>query len=208
MPGELLTATGLRFGYPGKPPVFDNLTFAIGPGLSQVQGGEGRGKTTLLKLICGDLLPQAGEITLGESAQKYASLDVCKEVFRTDPRSEALEQTTPLQFFESLTARYPRFDLHTAKDFALGLSLGEHLQKPMYMLSTGSKRKVWLAAAFAAGTSITLLDDPFSALDHRSIAFVMDLLQEAKRHPTRAWVLADYTPPDGVTLSKTIDLGD
>jgi heme exporter protein A len=208
MPGELLTATGLRFGYPGKPILFDNLAFAIGPGLSQVQGGEGRGKTTLLKLICGDLLPQAGGIILNHKALADETDAYRKEVFRTDPRSEALEQTTPLQFFESLTDPYPRFDLQVAKDLALGLSLGEHLHKPIYMLSTGSKRKVWLAAAFAAGTSITLLDDPFSALDHRSIAFVMDLLQEAARHPTRAWVLADYTPPDGVTLAKTIDLGD
>jgi ABC-type Mn2+/Zn2+ transport system ATPase subunit len=76
------------------------------------------------------------------------------------------------------------------------------------MLSTGTKRKVWLAAAFASGAAVTLLDEPFAALDKTSIGLVIALLQEAAQHPTRAWVVADYAPPQGVALALTIDLGD
>ena len=47
--------------------------------------------------------------------------------------------------------------------------LTPHLEKPLYMLSTGSKRKVWLAAAFASGAAVTLLDQPFAALDKASV---------------------------------------
>jgi energy-coupling factor transporter ATP-binding protein EcfA2 len=74
------------------------------------------------------------------------------------------------------------------------------------MLSTGSKRKVWLAAALASGAAVTLLDEPFAALDQASINFVLELLADATEHPTRAWVMADYTAPEGVPLAAIIDL--
>ena len=76
------------------------------------------------------------------------------------------------------------------------------------MLSTGSKRKVWLAAAFASGAPVTLLDEPFAALDQASIGFVMELLQDAAQHPTRAWVLAHYEAPGEVPLAAIIELAD
>jgi energy-coupling factor transporter ATP-binding protein EcfA2 len=74
------------------------------------------------------------------------------------------------------------------------------------MLSTGSKRKVWLAAAFASGAAVTLLDEPFAALDKASINLVLELLQDAAIHATRAWVVADYEAPRGVPLALTISL--
>ncbi|MCB8749052.1 hypothetical protein LHU53_19365 [Rhodoferax sp. U2-2l] len=86
-----------------------------------------------------------------------------------------------------------------------GLSLVEHLDKPLYMLSTGSKRKVWQAAAFAA---VTLLDDPLAVLDRASIRYVLRQLELASQHTDRALVLAQYEAPAGVALAQVIDLGD
>jgi len=47
------------------------------------------------------------------------------------------------------------------------------------MLSTGSKRKVWQAAAFASGAALNLIDDPFAGLDQGSINFVTQQLNQA-----------------------------
>ncbi|OYU42303.1 MAG: ABC transporter, partial [Burkholderiales bacterium PBB4] len=66
----------------------------------------------------------------------------------------------------------------------------------------------WLGAAVASGASLTLLDEPFAALDKASIGCVLDFLTEAAGHRTRAWVVADYQAPAGVPLAHTIDLGD
>ena len=107
-----------------------------------------------------------------------------------------------------LSARHPDFDHAGLPALINGLSLEPHWQKPMYMLSTGSKRKVWLAAAFAAGAALTLLDDPFAALDQPSIRFVLGLLQGAATDPERAWLLADYQAPTGLSLAAVIDLPD
>jgi energy-coupling factor transporter ATP-binding protein EcfA2 len=93
-------------------------------------------------------------------------------------------------------------------DLVEGLALTEHRAKRLFMLSTGSRRKVWLAAAFASGAAVTLLDDPFAALDKPSIGFVTELLQEAAGHSSRGWVVTGYAAPDGVTLAATLDLGD
>jgi energy-coupling factor transporter ATP-binding protein EcfA2 len=76
------------------------------------------------------------------------------------------------------------------------------------MLSTGSRRKVWLAAAFACGAPLTLLDEPFAALDQPSIRFVLSLLQAATTDPLRAWVLADYQAPPGLALACVLELPD
>jgi ABC-type nitrate/sulfonate/bicarbonate transport system ATPase subunit len=80
--------------------------------------------------------------------------------------------------------------------------------KQLFMLSTGSKRKVWLTAAFASGAAVLLLDEPFAALDAPSIAFVKEQLQGISAHAGRAAVIADYAAPSGVPLAGVIDLGD
>jgi len=128
-------------------------------------------------------------------------------VFWTDPKSTAFDQLTVAAYFNSLRPRYPQFDDRALADLIDVLSLSEHEHKPLYMLSAGSKRKVWLAAAFASGAAVTLLDEPFAALDMASINIVIERLAESARLSTRTWVLADYEAPRGVPLAVTIDLG-
>lgn len=191
----VLQARQLCFGY-ASTALFSDWNAEIPAGVTLIQGGEGRGKTTLLRLLSGELKAQSG------------TLQCDGKVFRTDPRSLAFEAVTILDFFRTMAARYPQFDLDLAHGLAEELGLTAHLEKTFYMLSTGTKRKGWLAAAFASGAALTLLDEPFAALDKASIGCVTALLQEASEHPTRAWVVADYTPPHGVSLAQTLDLGD
>ena len=82
------------------------------------------------------------------------------------------------------------------------------MDKNIFMLSTGSRRKLYLAAAFASRAALTLLDTPFAALDKISIRFALTLLAEATQDSSRLWVLADYAQPEGMTLPTMIDLGD
>jgi energy-coupling factor transporter ATP-binding protein EcfA2 len=119
----------------------------------------------------------------------------------------ALEGVSPRDYFKSLPTRYPGVDEVLLLALAQALSLTPHLDKPMYMLSTGSKRKVWLAAAFASGAAVTLLDEPFAALDKASVNVVMELLEEAAAHTTRAWVLASFDAPGDLALAQVIELG-
>ena len=74
------------------------------------------------------------------------------------------------------------------------------------MLSSGSRRKVWLAAAFASGAALTLVDEPFAALDQASIKVVGELLADAAGDSGRATVIAHYEAPPGLALAMTLDL--
>ena len=93
-------------------------------------------------------------------------------------------------------------------ELADGLALGPHRDTAGYMLAAGPRRTVWLAGALASGATLTLLDEPFAALDKASIGFLLDILHEAAASTARAWVLADDQAPPGVPLAAVIDLGD
>ncbi|MDO8248555.1 MAG: ATP-binding cassette domain-containing protein [Rhodoferax sp.] len=203
----VLQGDGLCFSYPQRV-LFAHLSVRIAPGVTLVRGDEGSGKTTLLRLLAGELPAQAGDLRVNDVTLREQPNAYRQQVFWADPRSEALDQTTPLDYFKSLHRRYPRFDDQLLGELTAGLSLTPHLGKPLYMLSTGSKRKVWLAAAFASGAAVTLLDEPFAALDKASIGFILDLLADAAEHPTRAWVVADYEAPGEVPLAAIIELGE
>lgn len=206
-PCATLRADGLGFRYAQRE-LFNNLSLYIPPGVTLVRGGDGSGKTTLLRVLAGDLPAHSGTLYLNNRGLYDHPEAYRKQVFWTDPRSSAFDQTTAVDYFKSLPHRYSGFDDRLLDTLVDGLALVPHVDKPLYMLSTGSKRKVWLAAAFASGAVVTLLDEPFAALDKASVVFVTELLEDAADHPARAWVIADYAAPANVPLAATIELGD
>lgn len=204
-------AIDLCFAYPGTPEraLFTALSAQLLPGVTLVSGGDGRGKTTLLRLLAGELQPTAGRVQYLGAAFKNSAR--ASSVFWADPRSDSLDALTVSDY---LAEQRRKFSGHaTFSDGVLaemvgGLGLGGHLHKPFFMLSTGSRRKVFLAAALASGAALTLLDEPFAALDAPSIRCVLGALRQAAADTARMCVIADYAAPDGVPLSGVIDLGD
>lgn len=202
----VLQARDLCFSYPGRV-VFSHWSADIFPGVTLVRGDDGAGKSSLLRLLSGQSPADTGALQIHGVSLREAPGAYRAQVFFTDPRTEAFEALTPAQYFEAQRLRWPAFDDPLLGQLLDGLALDEQMGKQLYMLSTGSKRKVFLAAAFASGAALTLLDMPFAALDKASIACVTGLLEEASTHSTRAWVFADYAAPAGVRLTGVIDLG-
>lgn len=195
----LVEATDLGYSYPGRD-VLQNLRFCLRPGLNVVLGGDGRGKSTLLRLIAGELQPTQGML-------RRVALTACLE-HAADPLHDAVVLRDWLQSRRVQRAQWQDGLAHQLVD---ALDLTPHLDKPMYMLSTGSRRKAGWVAAAASGAQLTLIDSPFAALDLRSIRVLTELLVEAASDPVRAWVLADYALPAGLDeamLGEVINLGD
>jgi len=206
-PAPVAHAQALHWA-PAGSPVLNLPTLQIPPGVSWVGGGEGRGKSSLLRCLAGDLLLPGSSLQIGTTVLATAPAAYRAQLFWMDPRTNAHDQVRGVEFLASTAARYPAWNAALLVDLTAALDLTPHLHKPLYMLSTGSKRKVWLSAALASGAALTLLDEPFAALDKTSIRCVLDLLREAASHPQRAWVVADYEAPVGVPLAQQIDLGD
>jgi ABC-type multidrug transport system ATPase subunit len=205
----LLQATEISFGHlPAPAPLlFKRLNFSLMPGVSWLGGDESSGKTTLLQLLAGQLSASGAlsiqGVTLAQDAPAYR-----RQVAWLDARDNALDALSCRQIFsDELPRRHPGFSPDALAAHIDGLALAPHLDKTLTMLSTGTRRKVLMAAVLAAQAPVTLLDQPFMALDRPSIAYLLALLDEAARHPSRAWVVADYEAPEGVELAGVIALG-
>jgi ABC-type multidrug transport system ATPase subunit len=201
----VLQVKGLRFGW-SESLLFDGLSFDVPPGVSLVRGDDGCGKSTLLRLLAGAQNADSGSLVLHGIHLDERHDAYRHKVFWIDPQTEAHDALAAKGYLESLSHHYPNFSAEAMVELVQGFGLGPHLSKPMYMLSTGSRRKVWLTAAFAAGTPLTLIDQPFAALDAPSIRFLRELLRDAAAHPARAWLLADHEAPESVPLARTIEL--
>ncbi|MDR9837711.1 ABC transporter ATP-binding protein [Herbaspirillum huttiense] len=203
----LLLVSRLNFSYPGLD-LFQDFSARITAGVTLVRGGDGRGKTTLLNLLGGLMPARDGVLELNGVRLDGEPENYRRQVFFIDPRTEAYDQMTPPEVFAALAQRYPQFDHGLLPALTEGLSLTPHLEKKLFMLSTGSKRKVYLAAAFAAHATLTLLDDPYASLDRASIQFVAATLNAHAADADQAWIVAMYETPEAVRLAGTIDLGD
>ena len=207
----ILSAQGLVFSHSPLPAplLFDRLSFVLPPGVTWLGGGEGSGKTTLLRLLAG-ALPAAntlqGQLELHGACLAQDPSAYRLQVAWLDPRDGARDAQTARDIFADMPAHHAGWNPDALQVHIAGLSLSPHLDKALYMMSSGTRRKVLIAAALAASAPLTLLDQPFMALDRPSIDYLLDLLAEASRHSSRAWVVADYEAPPGVALSSTVEL--
>lgn len=203
----MLQIHDLTFSY-NKHPVITSLSASIKPGVTFVRGGDGCGKTTLIRLLAGDLQPAGGQLEIHGVSLQAQPAAYRSHLFWVDPRTEVFDQLTANQFFEAQQVLFPNFDTGLLPHLVEGLDLDLHIDKKLFMLSTGSKRKVWIAAAFASGAPVALLDMPFAAVDKVSSDFIVALLQQVAANHDRAIVFSGYEMPADITLAGTIDLGD
>ncbi len=185
-----LTIEGLTFGPIHK------LSFSWPAGVSWICGDEGTGKTTLLRLLAGDVQPEAGQVVAPEG-----------NVFWVDLQDAAHDSTTVQACWNALRRRWPNWNESLRQDLAQELDMQQHADKRLNMLSAGSRRKVMVLAALASGADVTLLDQPFTALDLASIRILHEFLHEAAEHPTRAWIVADYEVPSDLPLACVLNIG-
>jgi ABC-type multidrug transport system ATPase subunit len=202
----LLRAEHLRFAWPGGAPLFNDMSLAFGPGLTWVTGEDGSGKSTLLSLLAGALTPDGGRLWAAGHWLDQDPAAYRRQVFRIDPQTEVHDALPAAGYLEGLGVHWPRLSDAALADLVDGFGLAEHLHKPLYMLSTGSRRKVWLTAALAAGAPVTLIDQPFAALDAPSARFVTEYLADVTDHPERAWLVADHEAPPATPRGRVLAL--
>jgi ABC-type multidrug transport system ATPase subunit len=172
-----------------------NLSCAWPAGVSWVCGDEGTGKTTLLRLLAGDVQPTHGTVNVPVGG-----------VFWVDLQDAAHDNTTVQACWDALRAQHPSWNDELLQDLADALDMHPHREKRLHMLSTGSRRKVMVLAALASGAAVTLLDQPFAALDLASVRILHEFLHEATDHPSRAWIVADYEAPAHWPITRVLHL--
>jgi phospholipid/cholesterol/gamma-HCH transport system ATP-binding protein len=178
--------TGVSFGYDPKRPVLRGIDLAIPRGrLVAIMGGSGCGKTTILRLIGGQLRPQAGTISV--AGEDVASLDR-EALFALRRRIGMLFQFgalfTDMSVFENIAFPLREHtelqeelihDLVLMKLNAVGLRGAAQLRPSE--LSGGMARRVALARAIALDPMLVMYDEPFAGLDPISLGIVGQLIR-------------------------------
>lgn len=208
-----LSIESLSFGH-GDQPLFEGLSAELGPGLTLVRGGDGRGKTTLLRLLAGAIEPRSGRIFVrmvaggGEEEVTGHALSAGSRIFFVTATPQGNDEAIAGDCLRDLRLRSPGLDDGMLDALVEDFALAPHLGKRLFMLSTGTRRKLWIAAAFASGAPLTLIDDPFGALDRPSIAAVRERIADAGTWLSRMLVVAHHDHLAGASPARTIDLGD
>ena len=200
----VLSVTGLSGGPVGLP-LFRDFNLQLPAGLSALLGDEGSGKTSLMRLLSGDLAPTAGQLRLMNEAAPLA-LPRHSAVFWTDLRLPMHESDTPAQCWAHFRLSLPAWSDATQNELVETLQLAPHLDKRLNMLSTGSRRKVGLVAALSSGATVTLLDQPFVSLDQASIRSLQAYLAQVGQSTDRAWLIADYEIPAHLPIASVHQL--
>ena len=189
----MLQLQDLSFAY-DRHAVLRGLAATITPGVTLVQGGDGAGKTTLLRVLAGELAPQGGRIVGPRIGTWWRN-----------PRAGDPPQPTPRDWLTVQIPQWNHWNVAALNAHVDGFALQAHLDKPWETLSTGSRRKVMLAAALCCGAPLVLIDEPTAALDAPSIRHLCETLAVLADGPACV-VVADYLPPPGVPLAGVIDL--
>jgi len=186
MPETLVDVDAVTFSY-GRRPILEGISMKVPRGkVVAIMGGSGCGKTTLLRLIGGQLRPTAGEVRIaGEAVHR---LDT-EGLYRLRKRMSMLFQFgalfTDLSVYENVAfpmrehTRMPESmirDLVLMKLEAVGLR-GAHRLMPAE-LSGGMSRRVALARALALDPLLVLYDEPFTGLDPIALGVIGKLVRE------------------------------
>lgn len=156
---HVLSVRNVSFAYDEKKPLINSFSITIGAGERVcVVGPNGKGKSTLLKILAGALQPQAGEV-----------------VWHPEVKKGFFEQTNIKSLVASRTVEQEILYSNSDVDRQMARNIcgammfsGDDALKKISVLSGGEKSRVMLGKVLATPVNVLLLDEPTNHLDMES----------------------------------------
>ncbi len=202
----MISATGIELRA-GSRLLLKEATFRLSPGdRVGLVGRNGAGKTTLTRVLAGQGLPAAGQVSrsgpvaylpqehdtgdlAATATDRILSVRELADIVRLMRETEGAMASADPATHERAMARYPRLEARftaaggyaaesEAASIAAALGLPDRvLQQPLSTLSGGQRRRVELARVLFSGSDTLLLDEPTNHLDADSVAWLRGFLQ-------------------------------
>lgn len=191
----VFAADGLSFGYPGRPEIFRNASFAVPSGLTALIGPNGTGKTTLARILTG-LTKATGRFTVEGRAVGPEGLMPSSGLVLQNADHQLQMRTVEEEITAALSAGRWASEKRSGFSGAIGrftptLEEAERIETLManlrltglrhrhpQSLSGGEKQRVVIACALAKNPKILILDEPTSGLDGANLASIAAILRE------------------------------
>jgi heme exporter protein A len=164
----------------GNKPLFADVSFELKAGQAlHLEGDNGVGKTSLLRIVCGLSPADAGEVCWHDKTIQQNATAFRSSLFYLGHGLSLKEELTALENLMSDAAVSGRTLSQQQALVALarmGLRGREHL--PLRVMSQGQKRRTALARLLASQAPLWVLDEPFVALDVKAVDGLRGLLAE------------------------------
>lgn len=167
----LLEVKELSFGYTPEKILFKNISFTLQKGeCLGIIGKNGKGKSTLLNTIAGELKPLSGEVKF-HGTTEYAHFGQTN-IAHLNPKNSVMEE---------IYAANPKLSEASVRSICGGMMFsGESAKKRISLLSGGEKSRVMLGQIVARDVNLLFLDEPTNHLDMDSIEALTVAIQNFK----------------------------
>ena len=191
----------LSFGY-GEGPILRDVSFSVEEGeFVTIVGPNGGGKTTLLRLMTGLLIPWSGSVRIyGKSPRENGHL------IGYVPQQMLLDRRFPITVEEVvLSGRlkpwgwYSQRDREIAHEALDRVGLSEMRKRQFSQLSGGQMQRMLIARALASEAALLFLDEPAASIDDESEQQLSAILAELKKNHTIVVVTHDTGFVDMIT---------
>lgn len=159
--------------------LFSGLSFSVNPGdIIQVEGANGAGKTSLLRILAGLAQPESGEVLWnGKNTLRHRE-QYHQDLLFLGHQPGIKSMLTPfenLQFYQAVRQATDRQAIWQALE-QVGLVGYEDL--PVTQLSAGQQRRVALARLWLSNSPLWILDEPLTAIDKQGVVELTALFEQ------------------------------